>query len=244
MKRIVFAALAVLGTAAAQAQYLPGTLSVKPMAGVVNSTIAFMQDNPKSIWGFAGGVEADYQLTDRIGLSAGVVYSQQGAEARYITVSNCIPSWGIDGPKRTRTEYVNIPLLFNYYPVKGLALKIGFQSGFLTKAEERWVIYYEDHQERHFDWSDRFRKYDFAIPVGISYEYRGIAADLRYTYGLTRPLKDSYQGALRESYTTASGLRNTALILTLGYKIPIIKGKVKPKKEKSGGKQYIYSPNE
>ena len=79
MKKIVLAVVAVLCAAQAQAQYVPGTLSVKPMVGAVNSTYIGMKESPKSIWGFVGGAEVDYQLSDMFGLSLGALYSQHAA---------------------------------------------------------------------------------------------------------------------------------------------------------------------
>ena len=232
--------MTMLGTAAAQAQYAPGTLSVKPMVGAVNSTYIGMKESPKSIWGLAAGAEADYQLTNLFGLSVGAIYSQQGAKVENIIVCNCIPYWTTDDPNlKTRTEYINVPLMASIYPIKGLALKVGFQAGFLTKAEEKWVYVTETDRKKHYDWKDKFRWYDFAIPFGISYEYAGVTAELRYNYGLTRPMKDSYEGFLAYNYigiSTPKGARNSALLLTLGYKIPLVKGKMKPKKEETGGK--------
>ena len=101
--------------------------------------------------------------------------------------------------------------MVQYYPVKGLALKAGAQLGFLASKK---AVY--DGKQIDFDKlydvtgipSD-FRKFDIAIPMGISYEYANFVIDARYNLGLIGVFKDE------------SKYRNSVFQFTLGYKLPM-----------------------
>ena len=54
-----------------------------------------------------------------------------------------------------------------------------------------------------------FRKFDIAIPMGISYEYANFVIDARYNLGLIGVFKDE------------SKYRNSVFQFTLGYKLPM-----------------------
>ena len=97
--------------------------------------------------------------TDNFGLTAGLLYTQQGAKA--------------DGTKNN-LEYINVPVLANVYVAPGLALKAGVQVGFLTKAKAEGL-----------DFKELCNKTDFSIPVGLSYEFSDFVIDARYNLGLT-----------------------------------------------------------
>jgi hypothetical protein len=95
-------------------------------------------------------------------------------------------------------DYLNIPVLFNYYIVPGLAVKAGVQPGFLARAK---------HNDT--DIKDLYKKFDFAIPLGLSYEFSDFVIDARYNLSLSK-LPDVGDA---KAY-------NSVIMLTLGYKIP------------------------
>ena len=107
--------------------------------------------------------------------------------------------------------YTNVPLLVQFYPVKGLALKAGAQLGFLTskKAKIDGVKVDIDKIEAMYGEDAGFRSFDLAIPLGISYEYANFVIDARYNLGLI--------GILKGSENT---MRNSVFQFSLGYKIP------------------------
>ena len=215
-----------------------GHFSAKPMAGVNISTYgrATYDDSYHNRVRFTAGFEVEYGLTDRIGLSLGMAYSQQGADID-ATIDNVV-DYG-EGPIFVRTkvdgkltaDYLNIPLLANIYipALKGLCLKTGVQMGVLVNdrmsatTQVLTMPYYVVNEDgsvttganirpQHYvvesTTSDVCHSVDFGIPIGVSYEYRNVCLDARYYFGLTRPDKTE----------TPDNARNRYLSITLGYR--------------------------
>lgn len=88
--------------------------------------------------------------------------------------------------------YINIPITLNYYVAKDFALKAGIQPGFMVNKDDA----------RHVN------TFDFAIPVGMSYEFDNFVIDGRYNIGVTKVPKHG------DGYTNV-------VQLTLGYKFKL-----------------------
>ena len=125
--------------------------------------------------------------TYQFGLTVGAVYTMQGAKGN---------NWMAD----FKLEYINVPVLANYYVAPGFAIKAGVQAGFMTKAKSDGA-----------DLKELYNKVDFSIPVGISYEFSDFVIDARYNFGLSKIGKKEY---------TDTSNKNSVIMLTLGYKIP------------------------
>ena len=141
MKKIILIATLACWTVGMAAQNPKGGLSIKPMAGINISTFA---NGTEGMYhtkvGFTGGVEMEYGVNNWLGLSLGMLYSEQGAKVdgtlqalliddmggQYVTASQ------MEG--KLKCNYLNLPLMANIYipAIKGLALKTGVQMGILT----------------------------------------------------------------------------------------------------------------
>lgn len=115
------------------------------------------------------------------------MYSQQGNNSM---VYNLQPANGNMYRYKFKMDYLNIPILANYYLFKGLAVKAGIQPGF--KIHDNIS-------------SSMTHSFDLSIPVGLSYEYKNVCLDARYNYGLTNFQKGYDQ-------------KNSVFQITLGYK--------------------------
>ncbi len=178
------AAALCAATTGAFAQQEAGTVTLQPKVGLNVSTIT--GDGTKAKVGFIAGVEGMYQLSDAFGVSAGLSYSMQGAKADG------------DGDLKTNLDYINIPILANYYVTKGLAIKAGIQPGFLMSAKAKY-------DGESVDIKDDCKTFDFSIPVGASYEFSNFVIDARYNIGLTS-IADGGDG------------KNGVFCITVGYK--------------------------
>ncbi len=234
MKKHLLLAALVCCTIAMNAQNPKGEFSIKPMAGINVTGLSggAYSDLYHYKVRFTGGVEAEYGVNDWLGISLGAVYSQQGAKVEGgISAQSVkdgttyISNFIMEG--KLHCEYINIPLMANIYipQVKGLAVKIGIQTGLLigSKMEESYALVtypdidYEDNRLHTSDtdytfgnlWlSDVCKSVDFGIPVGLSYEYRNVVLDARYYFGLTRIDKTE----------NPEDCRNRYFSFTLGYR--------------------------
>ena len=182
MKKILLTAVVMLASVASYAQQAVGTFTLQPKIGMNVASLTKCDGADPRI-GLAAGVEAEYQATDIFSISAGVIYSMQG---------NKYEEKGITSTQKL--DYINIPILANVYVVKGLAVKLGIQPGFVVDKDDA------DHMET----------FDFSIPVGLSYEYQNVVLDARYNWGLTK----IYDVDKLDS-------KNSVFQITLGYKFDL-----------------------
>ena len=207
MKKLLFLSLFLISSASAFAQHEVGTFSVQPRAGL-NIADFWSLGEYDSRYGFAGGVEVEYQLTQKFSMSAGVLYSQQGARTDQGPIpgsSNPVYNWGANGKTVLDADYVNFPILANYYVAKGLALKLGVQPAYKIHSKcDRTISQplMPSFYSLGYTLGD-FKSFDVAIPVGLSYEYKNIVVDGRYNLGLLE--------------VWGKG-RNSFLQFTVGYK--------------------------
>ena len=165
MKKLFFAAAIMMASVvSAFAQHEAGDVTLQARVGMVGSDFNNTSDTKARV-GLVIGPEMEYFLTNRFSLGAGVLYTQQGAEQDKVDVTY-------------ELDYVNVPLTANFYVVKGLALRAGLQPGFKVASK----IKFNDVEK---DMDDAVKGFDLALPIGLSYEYRHVVIDARYTFGLT-----------------------------------------------------------
>ena len=164
---------------------------VKPMVGGQLTTLTGDGVNgAKMKFGLVAGAEFGYNFTEQIGLTAGLLYSMQGSG-----VKNSDDKW--------KTDYLNIPVLLNFYAAPGFAIKAGVQPGFMMSAKAG-----------DLDMKDYCEKFDLSIPLGLSYEISDFVIDARYNLGLSNILKDG------NGVHWGGKAKNSVIMLTVGYKIP------------------------
>lgn len=196
MKKFFAMAVALIASVSMFAQSNVGSFYLVPKAGV---NLAYMtkSENTSSRIGPAAGVEAGYQMTEEFSLSAALMYSMQGVKGK---------EDGIDGS--INNDYLNIPILANYYLAPGLQVKLGVQPGFLLSSKLKGE---EEVTGAEYDSKELFESFDFSIPVGISYEFSNIVLDARYNWGLTKTISEA----------SAENTKNSVFQITLGYKLPL-----------------------
>lgn len=187
MKKLLVVAAILFGAVTANAQNEVGQISIAPTIGLNYAKITM--DKQKFAPFFEVGANAEYGMTEKLGISAGVFYSLQGSKDDFT------------GGKKTKTSYINVPILANYYVWNGLAVKTGIQPGYLLSAKYDGT-----------DVKDNAKKFDLGIPVGASYEFQNFVVDLRYVIGLTKTSKEN-------AYQKAG--KNQVFQLTCGYKFKL-----------------------
>ena len=169
--------------------------------------------------GFTIGAEGQYQFTPVVGLSLGAFYTQEGAA--YNTKGKSLDYDGvklrINDDLKIQLNCFTLPVLANVYVWKGLSLKTGLQPEFAIRRKVKGDVTLEfERQAIKATSSDaNVKSFSLSLPVGISYEYKHVVADLRYSFGLTELCKSRDLGMKGDA-----SAHNRVLTFTIGYKFP------------------------
>ena len=201
----VVAMMATIGVTAQNVRHDIGTFTLKPAAGLSVGSLGgsftyYISDlgtrtefEDEMRGAFVGGVEAEYYILNWLSASGGAYYTMQGWRMKE-KVSDT--KWNVN------LDYLNIPVLANFYVLKGFALKVGIQPGFLLSAK------YDGYNIK-----DQCKGFNLSLPIGLSYEFKnGITIDWNTNFGLTPINKES---------TNDDNYRSNCAWLTLGYKFSL-----------------------
>lgn len=161
-----------------------GSFNLQPKVGLNVTGITSGGSSSKYKCGFIGGLEGEYQVTRVLSLSAALDFSMQGYKSD-------VSSRGYDLTHTTSLNYINIPLMANFYVARGFALKCGLQPGFNVSDDNTGA-----------------NSVDLSIPIGMSYEFNNVQLDARYNIGCT-------------DIWSNSGNKNSVFQFTIGYKFDL-----------------------
>lgn len=205
MKKFLVIAGIALTSISGFAQNEVGTLTVTPKIGINAANMSTFEKSDYRV-GFTAGAELGYQAIPDFTVSIAALYSQQGTKAH--------TEWS-DGT--IKLDYLNLPIMANYYWDYGITLKVGLQPSINLNAQG---TVNNNGQKKECDLDGAVIDEDgntilvkpilVSLPVGISYEKNNFVFDLRYNIGLTEALKFSNKRAT-----------NFVFQFTLGYKLPI-----------------------
>jgi len=179
-----------------------GDWSFMPKAGLNLATMT-NDDDAKIRPALTIGGEFGYVASPKVALSFGAMYSQQGCKAKF---------QGIDGT--IKMDYINVPIIAACRVTNNLSVKVGLQPGFLINDKVKVsangasaeVGLKESYEAAGMDVT--INKFDFSIPIGISYDFNNVQLDFRYNAGLTNAL----------SIPGGDGTKNSVFQFTIGYK--------------------------
>ena len=199
MKKILVVAALMLSSVSTFAQHAVGSFNLQPKVGVSIANLTELKDTDPRV-GVVAGVEGEYQASDIISVSAGVLYSMQGS--KYEKELGKLKS-----KSTNKLDYINVPIMANVYVTKGLAVKLGVQPGFMVSGSEnsKFNIPVASIGGTH---DVKAKSVDFSIPVGLSYEYNNFQLDARYNWGLTKAFENGKA-------------KNSVFQITLGYKFDL-----------------------
>lgn len=206
MKKLLTLMALIAIALSAQAQHEEGDVTIQPKVGI---TISNITDGDKSKVNLAYGVEFERFFTDQFSASLGVMFTNQGCKYEVYTDYGDI---GVESyPIKLDIYYGTLPIMANYYVLPGLALKAGIQPAFRVKArieQNGNKIDLDNAIDAMYDGNDnKLNTFDLSIPVGFSYEFKGITFDARYNFGVTKLISNSDES-----------IYNKVFIMTLGYK--------------------------
>ena len=189
------------------AQRPVGSWNIQPKLGLNIATMT-NDDTAEIRPALTGGVEIEYFATTNLTFSLGALYSQQGCKSK---------SSGYKGT--IKMDYINIPLMVNYYVANSLALKVGIQPGFLindkVEVNVNGVSAEVGLEEslKAVGYDANLKNVDVSIPIGLSYEFNNIQLDARYNLGLTKTI----------SGVGIDPSKNSVFQFTIGYKLGLKK---------------------
>ena len=188
MKKVFLIAAMIVATLSVNAQAEPGSLTIQPHVG--GSAGMFTNAEATKLDGASIDLERDAN-------GGGII----GVELEYQVAKRLGIAAGVN------------------YMQAGTAWKSGVQFNFLTNAKlkatsEKTDGNFTSKVEYDRKVMDSFNKFDVAIPVGISYEFKvPIVIDFRYNIGLTKINKDDiFKDKSCQSHTCT---------LTVGYKFKL-----------------------
>lgn len=187
MRRFMFLLLLLCTGLEVSAQHPMGSLTWQPKVGLNVANVS--GSSRSSRIGLAVGAEAEWQVKAKLSLAAALLYSQQGYKVE-------------SGNYRatSKFDYINIPMVVNFYVARDLALKVGLQPAFNVNATVRSSLngYTGTAKEGGME------TFLVEVPLGISYEWQSWVIDARYNWGLSRINK--------------SNDHNSVTQITVGYK--------------------------
>ena len=195
MMMMLFMATVAMTASAQKTLHENGTFTLQPKVGLAIGTLSGDWTSAsgverKSRYGLIAGVEGEYYVNDWFSAALGVNYAQQGWKFKGGGIS-----------ETTKLDYLNIPIVGNFYITEGLALKTGVQLGCLLSAKEEST-----------NVKDYYEKMNISIPIGISGEYKNFVLDVRYNISLTKINKNS---------NSENKYRSDLFQITLGYKFEL-----------------------
>lgn len=143
------------------------------------------------------GAFGGYRFSRLFALQAELLYSGSGTSL-YIPQ---IEDQKIDDVIHLNMNYINVPILAKFYVAGGLNLYTGIQFAFLVSQK------FNFHNEK-IRTNLNAHKVDYALPIGIGYDFNHFLVSLRYQQGLIDIFKD--QAADKEN--------NTLLSFNIGYR--------------------------
>lgn len=232
MKKLLILAILLMTVIGLKAQRDPGTFSLTPKVGVNianlsnnDLVIGTMSLKSKYKAGFIAGLQGKYQISSVVSATLGAYYATLGnkyddyevVETKVVSAVNTeIHNSYHDN--FTTLGYVLIPVMCDVYIAEGLSFQGGLQAGILTNAKTEYdlaTVTVNTQTGEHtsagiVNYSNTskagYKKVDFSIPVGFSYEYANVVIDAKYNFGLTN--------------ISDAGLKNKnrSFTFTVGYK--------------------------
>jgi hypothetical protein len=137
------------------------------IAGGVVSTIIDYEGSTRL--GITGGLYWEYKLSKKFSLMSNILYAQRGEN-------------GNSDQSEIKLSYINMPIMIKYKLFKNFGIATGINLDMLLSVEGNDLD------------KDDFKKTDWGIPVGISYDISNhFQLGMIYNIGLSNIMKDDDQ---------------------------------------------------
>jgi hypothetical protein len=191
MKKTLFL-LSLLAGSISLANAQTTSFGVKAGASLTNLTGDGVGSNTKNLFGFHGGLIANFAINDAFSIQPEVLYSMKGVKSES-------SSTGYSTKLTSRLHYIDVPVLARVN-AGGLFFELGPQVGFLVAAKQKTEITSVGSGTFDQDIKDRVRTVDFGYAAGLGYQLsNGPGIGLRYNGGFIDTKNPSSSSAVRNS---------------------------------------------
>ncbi|MBR5170326.1 MAG: PorT family protein [Muribaculaceae bacterium] len=137
---------------------------------------------------YQAGLLMEYKFHPHFGISPEVVFAAQGGQEKADDGSEM--GGFIRSDKHYHTNYINVPVMFKYYPTQDFSIDFGPQVGFNVYSK------YTMGKHEATNYKDKTKAVDFGLGLGCTYDLdKNVFIQLRYTMGLTNAFKRRYTTA-------------------------------------------------
>ena len=226
-----------------------GEWSIIPKVGVnlakLKGDKLWLEDDSKSIsssykLGYEGGVDVEYMVNDRIGITLGAMYAMQSEKIKDFHLgekkagSENLYNFTKFEDMRVNLGFLNVPLKCNLYLTDNFALKAGVQLGFMLSAKLKYntvsglydklnpgnIIYYDADGNPAQEGSDVYLAEE--IDVKDSYKHFDISIPVGFSYEYENVILEvQYRIGLSKLNLDgyADKLRSSVFSVTVGYRL-------------------------
>jgi hypothetical protein len=128
--------------------------------------------------GFNIGMLTQIKINRKFMLQPELIYSTKGS---------IIPTEGMSSKEKISLNYINIPILFGYYPTEKLLIHAGPEIGFLTTAKVKY-------DNNIVNLKQVYQKIDVGIDIGTAYNLnKNVGLDIRYIAGFKDLIKGTFE---------------------------------------------------
>lgn len=192
MKNKLFLYSLLIGSASVAHAQAP-SFGLKAGASLTNVTGDGVGSGAKNLFGFHGGLVANFAVSDAFSIQPEVLYSMKGTKNEDTTL-------GYSTKITSRLHYIDVPVLARVN-AGGLFFELGPQVGFLVAAKQKQELSGGTAAGTYNqDIKDRVRTVDFGYAAGLGYQLsNGPGIGLRYNGGFIDTKNPSNSSSVRNS---------------------------------------------
>lgn len=194
MKNKLFLCSLLIGSASVAHAQAP-SFGLKAGASLTNVTGDGVGSGTKNLFGFHGGLVANFAFSDAFSIQPEVLYSMKGVKTESIALGSSATL-----TYTSRLHYIDVPVLARVN-AGGLFFELGPQVGFLVAAKQKQELSGGTASGTYNqDIKDRVRTVDFGYAAGLGYQLsNGPGIGLRYNGGFIDTKNPSNSSSVRNS---------------------------------------------
>ena len=192
--------------------------------------------------GYEGGVDVEYMVHDRIGVTVGAMYAMQSEKFKDYHIgekragSENLYEFSKFENTRVNFGFLNVPVKCNVYLTDNFALKAGVQLGFMLSAKFKYnvvsglydklnpgnIIYYDADGNPAQEGSDVYLAEE--IDAKESYKHFDVSIPVGFSYEYENVILEAqYRIGLSKLNLDgyADKLRSSVFSVTVGYRLPL-----------------------